>query len=468
MRYKFLNRLSPTGQNHLQRASSVSSTSKSLKSLVLSSTLATTIGYGGGQILRLGAHLILARLLFPEAFGLMALVAVLQQGLAMFSDVGIAQSIIQKKQGSSPVYLNTAWTLQAARGIVIWLIICVIAAPFATFYNEPDLARIIPIAGFSAVISGFNSIKLITGNRNLILNKIIAIDFLSMGFSAATMVIWCLITPSIWALVAGGLVSSLVILLAGHIWLPGHDARLSWDKTAANELFYFGGWITLSSMLSFVASMGDRLIFGKLFPIAFLGVYVIAANLQKLPENLIAQLGARVAFPALSRVNRENERAFRLGIRNARLSMGIFGAICAGVMAALSGTMIDFLYDERYSEAGWMLQLLCIHLLLASIANPTGNVILALGDTRNLFFLSMYRAIWLAVVVAPTAYFIGPKEAIITIAWAGLGTIVIQNYFLWRRNYFMPSIELIVLMIALCFYLFSTLMLYLIGVPNNA
>lgn len=432
---------------------------RGLKALALKGSAWTVLGYGGSQAMRFGTNIILARLLFPEAFGLMALVAVLQQGLAMFSDVGLAQGIIQTKHGSNPVYLNTAWTLQAIRGVVIWLIICVIAKPFAGFYNDPVLSTILPIVGFSALISGFNSIKLITNNRDLLLHKIISIEVISQFLSAVTMVIWCLIAPSIWALVAGGLLFSVVRMVAGHLWLPGHNASLAWDKTSAKELFSFGRWITFSSALSFIASMGDRLIFGKLFPIAFLGVYVIAANLKRVPEDLIMNLGTRVIFPALSHVNRENPAALRLSVKKIRLILGLFGAVCAGAIAALSGTIVDFLYDDRYSEAGWMLQLLCIQLGLACIAMPASNVILALGDTRRLFFLSIYRVVWLVVIVIPTAYLLGAKQAIIAILLSGIGSVIILNFFLWKKKLYMPQIEFAVTMVAIVVYLLFRLAL---------
>ena len=81
----------------------------------------TAGSYAITQGLRLGSNLILTRLLFPEAFGLMALVSVFLVGLAMFSDIGIGPAISHSKRGDEPGFLDTAWTLQVARGVILWL-----------------------------------------------------------------------------------------------------------------------------------------------------------------------------------------------------------------------------------------------------------------------------------------------------------------------------------------------------------
>jgi len=88
---------------------------------------ALSIGtFGGSQIIRLGSNLILTRLLFPEAFGLMALMQVFILGLEQFADMGITPAIVQSKRGDERAFLNTAWSFQVARGFVLWLLACLL------------------------------------------------------------------------------------------------------------------------------------------------------------------------------------------------------------------------------------------------------------------------------------------------------------------------------------------------------
>ena len=97
----------------------------SLTARALRSALFTLGGFGSAQLIRLASNLILTRLLFPEAFGMMALTMVFLQGLQMFSDVGVAPAIQQSKRGDDADFLDTAWTIQVVRGLCLWLAACV-------------------------------------------------------------------------------------------------------------------------------------------------------------------------------------------------------------------------------------------------------------------------------------------------------------------------------------------------------
>src|SRR5258708_13476127 len=103
-------------------------------------------GYAASQLLRLASNLILTRLLFPAVFGEVALVFIFIQGLAMFSDVGTGPTIIQNHRGDDPSFINTAWTIQSARGAILWLASWATRCPLAAFYGPPPLLRPIPAA----------------------------------------------------------------------------------------------------------------------------------------------------------------------------------------------------------------------------------------------------------------------------------------------------------------------------------
>ena len=115
------------------------------------STLFSLAGFGGENVLRLAGNLVLTRLLFPEAFGMMALVTVLMNGLGMFSDIGLRSSIIQNERGADPVFLNTAWTIQIARGALLFVITWFLATPVSDFYGDPRLENMFRVAGLIPV-----------------------------------------------------------------------------------------------------------------------------------------------------------------------------------------------------------------------------------------------------------------------------------------------------------------------------
>ena len=152
----------------------------------------TALGFGASQIIRFGSNLILTRLLFPEAFGLMALITVFMVGLAMFSDIGLSPAILQDQRGDDPNFLNTVWTIQVIRGVCLWLGTCIIALPVAAFYGEPMLAQLLPAAGLTLLVSGLNPTRLDTANRHLMLGRVVLIDLLSqvIGIVVVVLLAW--------------------------------------------------------------------------------------------------------------------------------------------------------------------------------------------------------------------------------------------------------------------------------------
>ena len=120
---------------------------------LLKSSLLTIVTYAFCQVLQVGTSIVLARLLAPELFGVMLIANSLKSGVEVTTDVGIGQNIVYHKEANNPDYYNTAWTFQAMRGVVVWLVALALAAPIARFYHYPVLTFIVPLTAFTSVIS---------------------------------------------------------------------------------------------------------------------------------------------------------------------------------------------------------------------------------------------------------------------------------------------------------------------------
>jgi len=139
---------------------------------VMRSSAFTIVGFGAQQILRFGSNLILARLLFPEAFGTMALVTVLLIGLTMLSDLGIQPAIQSSKRGDDPAFLNTAWTLNMIRALCLFIAACALAYPMSLFYHEPMLFQLIPVAAISMLLLALEPTRAETASRHMALGRV--------------------------------------------------------------------------------------------------------------------------------------------------------------------------------------------------------------------------------------------------------------------------------------------------------
>ncbi|MGL5008826.1 MAG: oligosaccharide flippase family protein, partial [Paracoccaceae bacterium] len=235
----------------------------------------TAGSYAIAQGARLAANLILARLLFPEAFGVMALVNVFLVGLVMFSDVGIGPAISQNARGDARDFLDTAWTVNVVRGLLLWVLSCAIAWPLAQFYEAPMLAQLLPVAGLTLLMAGFNPTRIDTANRHLLLGRVTALDLMAQIIGIVAMVALAWWWQSVWALVVGAIVGALAKL--GLTWwlLPGVANRFRWEGAAARDLIRFGKWIFLSTACGFLLAQGDKAIFGAHLSLEALGIYNI-------------------------------------------------------------------------------------------------------------------------------------------------------------------------------------------------
>src|SRR5438128_156141 len=169
----------------------------------------TMAGFGASQILRFSFNLVLTRLLFPELFGLMALVYSIMTGLSLFCDAGIAANIVRAPRGDDPAFLKTAWTLQIVRGFGLACVCLVIAWPMGALYGDRRLIWVLPMIGLANLIAAFNSTSLATLQRRMAVRTLVVVDVGTQVFSGVLMIAWARVSPGIWALIAGTMAAAV-------------------------------------------------------------------------------------------------------------------------------------------------------------------------------------------------------------------------------------------------------------------
>ena len=372
-------------------------------------------GFGASQIIRLGGNLVLTRLLFPEAFGLAALGAIVLQGLELLSDVGFGQSVVQNDKGDDPVFLNTAWSLQILRGVILAGLCLLLAYPFSLLYEEPVLAWLLVVGAGQSLLQGFMSTSLFTLRRRVHVGPINLLDLAGQIVSVVTMIIWVQFDASVWALIGGGVVRVIFRVIGSHLLPVGYRNRFGIDREYRNEILNFGRWILGSTALFFVSRQADRLIVGKLLGVATLGVYSIAVMLVDVVDMVVARVTSNVFFPIFSQAGREGGDQLRRIYYRARLGFDALFVTGLGGLAVVGSLIVDLLWDDRYAEAGWMFEILCVRVAMSVILYPCDRCLLAMGEGRYPFYRSLVRAIWIVVGV-PVGYAYAGIEGLITAA----------------------------------------------------
>ena len=389
---------------------------------------------GGRSAIRFGSNLVLTRLLFEEAFGLMALVNVFLSGLQLFSDIGLGPAIIRhEKEGDAP-FLNTAWCMSIGRGALLCGVCFLGAHPFAEFYGEPILRPLTQVAGLGALVAGFQSTRLFETRRRLELKAVAVVQLSALLANVTTMVVLAWLLRSVWALVIGSLVANITSVLMSHFWLKGVANRLQWDKESAKNILGFGRWIFGSTIVTFFASHTDRLVFGKLIPVEMLGVYHIGATVAGIPELVLSSLSDSILFPLVSQ-RKSSKQDFRgMYARSKRLFTTVAGWVLCGFVAG-GQTIIDLLFDDRYGEAGWMLQFLALSAWVNALQLTVRPLFLTLGDVRYLLMGNIGRLVLMATLIPlGFAYFEFPG-ALAGLCASSLGSYIVFVWALRRTGF---------------------------------
>jgi len=396
-------------------------------------------GYGLSQAIRLGGNLIMTRLLAPEMFGVMAIATTVMVILSMISDIGLRHNIVQSRRGEDPAFLDTAWVVGIVRGILLWLAALLLSAalyfanlggmlPANSVYASPILPLVVAVSSLAAVILGFQSTKIATAHRSFDQKRLVQLELTGQFAGLLVMIAGGVMSRSIWALVAGGLVGTLTTTVLSHAWLSGHANRLRWEKNALRDLIGFGKWLFVSSVMSVLALHGDRLLLGGFVDAQVLGLYAIAALIVGAIEGALGKLLAAIALPALSEIARNEPSRLREVYYKLRVPGDLALLFCAGLLFATGQLVIDILYDPRYSAAGEMMRILALSFIAARYTLAY-HVYLAVGNPRYLAIINVVRCVSLFVLVPCLYYYAGLQATIWGIALHGLAIVPFVHVF---------------------------------------
>lgn len=341
-----------------------------------------TFGFAASYSIRLLSTLILTRLLTPDVFGLMSLAWVFIGAISMLSDIGTTPSIIRSPRGDEKVFLDTAWTIQAVRGLWIGGLTLLIAWPVSMLYDEPQLSAILCAVAVMPVISGMNSIAMATCRRHMQLKHLTLLSMFSQIFTTLANVVFAWWLQSVWALVLGSIAGTLFSFLLSYIWLPRYRPKVMFDRSVMAEIVTFGRWILLGTLFTYMSGKGVTAIMGFEVSVEILGLITVSSTLAWALGDLVGRVLDQVVFPTLSRLYREGKPLNPPVNKIKKIS---FFAILPSflVLSLVSQPLIDLLYDPRYALAGSFLSIAALNGAIGILPMPYQNAMLAAGNSRG-------------------------------------------------------------------------------------
>jgi O-antigen/teichoic acid export membrane protein len=355
--------------------------------------------------------IILARLLAPEDFGLLGIGMLSIATIETFSQTGFNHALIQKKENIDS-YLDTAWTVSAIRGIVLFLILFVSAPLIAKFFNSPEASPVIRAIALSTLITGFKNVGVLFFFKKLEFNKQFIYEFSGTLFDLSIAITLAFILRNVWALVWGGLAGNFIRLLMSYLLHP-YRPRLKIKKSEVIELVHFGKWIVGSGIIGFLINQGDDIFVGKILGITALGIYQMAYLLSNLPATEITHVVSQVTFPAYSKLQKSIQRLRNSYFKVLKITM-FFSAPLAGGIFILSPEFTQIFMGTKWLPMVSAMKVLVVAGLVRSIAGTTGPIFYAVGNPKTETKWQAFRVILMALLIYP-----------FTLRWGILGTSIV-------------------------------------------
>lgn len=340
-------------------------------------------------VLTLGSIAVLARLLTPADFGLVAMVAVVTRFIDVFRDAGLSTATIQR-EGLTEAQMSSVFWLNAAISAVLAVLLLGAAPLVAWFYDEPRLVAVTAVLAIAVLLSGVSIQHRALLRRRMRFTAVVVVELVAFAVSSTAAVVMAFIKPSYWVLVFRSLSESVVLglglwLVSG--WRPGMPAMAK----GVGSLMRFGVNLTGFNLLNFLSRNADNLLVGRLFGATALGVYQKAYDTMMLSTKEVMRPAGTVAISALSRLVDEPERYRRAYFRIVDKLM-LVSTPFAVLLLATPDWLVHVLLGKQWADAIPLVQFFGITALLQPMSATVGWLLTTQDRTQGLLRLGVITA----------------------------------------------------------------------------
>jgi len=333
-------------------------------------------------ILSTASTIILARLLTPNDFGLIAMAIVVITFADMFKDAGLAMATVQKDEINHDQISTLFWINVL---LSCFLALCILGASplIAGFYKQPELKTVTAVLSISFFISGLMIQHQALLRRHLKFGALAITQIASQIFTLVVTVILALSGFRYWSLVGGAITNALVgtsMTLFFCPWVP----RFIKKGTDARDMLMFGGHLTGFNFINYFARNLDNILIGKFWGPQSLGLYSKAYSLLMLPLQQINSPISAVAIPTLSRLQKEPERYRRYYLGALSLITFITFPFVM-FMIVMSGDIIHIVLGEQWIKASPIFSALGLAAILQPVSNTTGWLFISQNRAKHMF-----------------------------------------------------------------------------------
>ena len=374
--------------------------------------------------------LVLAKLLFPEQFGLVGMAAVFTSFVQVFNQLGLGAALVQRKdENLNEAHFHTAFWTGAVWSVFIYLLVSLVAAPLAaTFYGEPLLRSLIPILSLGILAGPVNLVHRAQLTKRMDFKKLAFISNSSTIFSGSLALALAFMGAGVWSLVFNSVASFLIVMplyFRATKWTP----KLIWEKQAFKDIFGFGVYTTGTSFLNNLLANLDYLLIGKLVSASALGVYTFAFVLTDVFRNQITTMMNKVMYPVYGRHQDDPALLKKYYLKVVMYNSLIVYPIMV-LLISLGEPLILNFFGSKWQGAILPMKILAFSVLIHMTVSGHASLLRGQGLPRLELKLQFFKAVFLYAPLITLGVY---QYGIIGAAWAcvvykALEVILAQYY----------------------------------------
>jgi O-antigen/teichoic acid export membrane protein len=351
-----------------------------------------------GRGLGIISSIILARLLLPSDYGLLAIATAIVSIMQGLTTTGFGSALIQKQEKPEE-FLNIAWTFELVKYFILFLILFFLAPLFAIFFKEPAAIAILRVISFSLIFQGLMNIGIIYFRKKLDFKRQFIFNIVPQIIYIVVVIPLAFILRNVWALVWASVIGGLVGCVISYIMHP-YRPHLDFNINKAKELFNFGKWILGSSIIVIIRNQGITMFVGKFLGIPMLGFFNRA---EAFSTGLFQQLMViiwQVGYPAYSQLQKVTVRLKRAYLLTLKL-LTFFGLPMAGGLLIISWDFTHLFLTDKWIAIVPVIQVLCLSAMIEFITTPAGIMFQAVGRPSIGTKIEAVGVIILAITIYP-------------------------------------------------------------------
>ncbi|HTI79168.1 MAG TPA: oligosaccharide flippase family protein [Acetobacteraceae bacterium] len=378
--------------------------------------------------------LVLARLLVPADFGIVALGMSFSRAIDVFADLGVQDALIRQTSPARVTY-DTAFTINIIRGVFTAAVIGAAAYPFAVFFGDPRLRNVVWALAAAVALDAMENVGVADFRRHFAFRREFQLSIIPRLAQVATTITLALLWRNYWALVAGILTQRVLATAASYMMHP-YRPRLS--LRGWSDIVGFSFWTWLIGMSRMIKGRGITMIVGATLNTTLLGVYMVGAEIAALPElELIAPL-CRVCFSSFSAVRRANMDVAETFLRITSSTLVIALPASIGI-SAIAAPVVALAFGPNWLIATPVVQILAAACIFSVPGRVSWTLFSAFAYLRSLFWFGVVISIAQFLLLVPFIWYWGLVGAAVATALGMLAEQVTYAVVAFRRFAIRPN-----------------------------